>query len=76
MMVKRITTMDQFDKKRSRNEIVGSIALQEIEANPSGSFAAALRELLDKLLEDPAERSQFALPAIDARGGGDSVGHG
>jgi hypothetical protein len=57
-------------------EIVGSIALKELETNPLGLFAVALRELLDKQLKNPSERSQFALPGVDASGGGDSAGHG
>jgi hypothetical protein len=68
--------MNQPDKSRSRAEIVGSIALKELETNPFGLFAVALRGLLDEQLRKPSVRSQFALPGVDASGGSDSAGHG
>ena len=50
--------------QRRKNELAGSLALKELEANPSGAFAVALRDLLQAGLTKTAERALFDLPAL------------
>jgi hypothetical protein len=56
--------LEAKEKQRIKNEIAGSIALKELEANPSGSFAAALRNLLNANITKAVYRAMFDLPAL------------
>src|ERR1700729_2268614 len=50
--------------QRRKNELAGAVALKELDANPSGAFAVALRDLLQAGITRTAERSLFGLPAL------------
>jgi hypothetical protein len=50
--------------QRLKNEIAGSIALKELDANPSGSFASAFRDLLHTGVTKASQRALFDLPAL------------
>jgi hypothetical protein len=65
--------LEAKETKRLKNEIAGSIAIKELDANPSGAFAIALRDLLDAGVTKAAYRAMFDLaalpkasPAVDA----------
>jgi hypothetical protein len=50
--------------QRIKNEIAGSIALKELDANPSGSFASAFLELLNTGVTKASQRAMFDLPPL------------
>jgi hypothetical protein len=50
--------------QQRKNELAGGVALKELEANPSGAFAAGLRDLLLAGLTKAADRALFELPAL------------
>jgi DNA repair exonuclease SbcCD ATPase subunit len=52
------------EKQRRKNELAGAVALKEFEANPSGDFALALRELLHAGVTRAADRAEFALDPL------------
>jgi threonine synthase len=45
--------------QRLKNEIAGSIALKELEANPTGSFAVAFLDLLHTGITKASQRALF-----------------
>jgi hypothetical protein len=68
------------ERKRDtrRKVIAGAIALEQMERNPEGPFAAQLRELLGKFVE-PRSRELFPfLPALAAKAAEENAenGHG
>jgi hypothetical protein len=56
--------LEEKETQRLKNEIAGSIALKELDANPTGSFASALRDLLHTGLTKASQRALFDLPAL------------
>jgi hypothetical protein len=68
------------EKHRRKAELVGLIALKELEANPSGEFASALRDLLHTGVTRAADRAEFSLKPLPkkvmAAVGGTSVSGG
>ena len=63
---------EERERNSRRNELAGSIALREYEANPEGKFAIAFRNLLDAGLTKAGNRVDFGFPPLpkDARATG------
>jgi len=55
---------DEADARRKRNEIAGSIVMQELEDNPDSSAAVAFRDLLNVNVTTASKRALFGLPPL------------
>ncbi len=68
------------ETQRRKNEQAGALALKEFEANPSGAFAMALRDLLHTGLTKGADRALFGLAPLPKEAkpaaGGSEAGNG
>lgn len=69
---------EEREKNRRKCELAGAVALKEFDANPSGSFGSALRDLLHTGITKAADRAQFGLPPLTrlATAGGGQDGGG
>ena len=54
--------------QRRKSELAGAIALNELEANPSGVFADALLGMLKHHLTRAADRAMFSISPCPAQG--------
>jgi len=69
------------EKQRRKNELAGAIVLREFEANPSGAFGVALRDLLHTGITKAGDRAEFGLDPLPKKakvveaGGGSDAGN-
>jgi hypothetical protein len=60
---------EEAEARRKKHELAGAVAVAELDANPAGPFAVALKELLHSALKRESQRALFGLPPLSKQVG-------
>jgi hypothetical protein len=60
----QIKAAEDAKARRKKHELAGALVVAELDANPAGPFAVALKELLHSGLKRASQRALFGLPPL------------